>query len=198
MMATTITFDPLWAFVLGDYDEHCDDEATTKPKDESREPEQQGREEQEQATVTSRATIPKAVKSRLEKKRDTMEKKSKLKLGRSMHSKAPGSKASESKGSVARSKVIEAMSSQSKFPQKSKASQAKASKRKPMETTIFDSKSSVSEEQESEAKRTTQKPDSPVTKDLQLPTKSVTKVSKGVRIIAVVERRNDTVEIFVS
>jgi hypothetical protein len=182
MVATASTFDPLWAFVLGDYDEYRDDEATAKPKYESREPEpepkQQDRAEQEQATVTSRAAIPKAAKSRLEQKRDAMDKKSKRKLGtRSMHSKAPGSKASESKGSVARSKVAEARSSQSKLSQNSKASQAKASKRKPLET-IDDPKSYASEEQEYEAK-TTLKLDYLVTKELHAPTKSANKGVTG-------------------
>jgi hypothetical protein len=40
-----------------------------------------------------------------------MDKKSKMKLGMSMHSKAPGSKTSESKSSAATSEVSEAMSS---------------------------------------------------------------------------------------
>jgi hypothetical protein len=89
-----------------------------------------------------------------------MDKKTIRKLGMSMQSKAPGSKASESKRSVAGSKVSVAMSSQSKLSQKSKASE-----RKPLET-IDDSKSTLSAEQESEAK-TTQKPDSLVAKELQ-------------------------------
>jgi hypothetical protein len=45
MVDTTSTFDLFWTYVLGDYDDYSDDEATAKPKDESREREQQGREE---------------------------------------------------------------------------------------------------------------------------------------------------------
>jgi hypothetical protein len=82
-----------------------------------------------------------------------------------MSSTATGSKASESKSSVAGSKASEAMSSQSKLSQKSNASKAKASGRTPLET-IDDSKSTDSAEQESEAKMT-KKPDSLVAKELQ-------------------------------
>jgi hypothetical protein len=154
MVDTTSTFDPLWAYVLGDYDDYYDDgtadplgpwafvlgdyddKATAKPKDESREPEQQGRAEQEQATVTSRAAKSKAAKSKLKQKRDVMDKKSKIKHVVYMQSKAPGSKASESKSSVAGSKVAEAMSSQSKLSQNIEASQAEASERKPLGTVL--------------------------------------------------------------
>lgn len=70
MVATTRLCDPLWAFVLGDYDDYYDDEATVKLKDESREPEQQSKEEQEEAPITSLATKSKAAKNKLKQKSD--------------------------------------------------------------------------------------------------------------------------------
>jgi hypothetical protein len=70
MVATTSPCDPLWAFVLGDYDDYYDDEATAKPKDESREPEQQGNEEQEGAPITSQASKSKAANNKVKQHSD--------------------------------------------------------------------------------------------------------------------------------
>jgi hypothetical protein len=70
MVATTRLCDPLWAFVLGDYDDYYDDEATVKLKDESREPEQQGKEEHEEASITSQAAKSKAAKNKVEQNSD--------------------------------------------------------------------------------------------------------------------------------
>jgi hypothetical protein len=85
MVDITSSCDSLWTYVLDDYDD--------------------------QATVLSQVTKSKAPKDQLEEKSDGRDKKSKMKLGMSMHSKSPGLKALESKSPGAPSKVSEAVSS---------------------------------------------------------------------------------------